>query len=709
MIKEFELEPVYDSEKYDIVTDLINPLLEKTKIYYRGVGYFSSGWLKVASKGLLTLAESGGKAYIIASPVLSEKDFKAISDGFKAKKDEILKFVLSKQVEDLENSLEKDTLNALAWLIADDILEFKIAIPRDKSSLGLYHDKVGLFIDEKNDYVVVHGSLNDSIQGTENGEAYSVFKSWEIAHKEFATNHKDRLLRLWNGENKQFYSFNIPKAIKDKLISFRENERPYRNKLNSSFSKRITAPFDLHNYQETAISKWEENTYCGLFEMATGTGKTFTAINCALRLYEKNGRILTIVSVPYVHLMEQWASNISEFNFKVLKIDTSKSDWNLRLKMSIQDFSVEAIDNLFVVAVHDTCSGEKFQNAIKSINPNRTLFIADEVHGLGSKEYRKALNPGFKYRLGLSATPRRWYDDEGTEFILNYFKNIVFNYSLEDAIKSNFLTKYEYKPILIELSETEQEEYNNLSLNILSLKTRLKNNRDKIQEIHSLLKTIEHLYRERVAIISNASGKTASLISIIKDLLDKFGKDKVRHILVYCPPGGHKNVLQKLSQLGLRCHEFVHTVSPKDRQSVLKQFESGAIQVLVAVKCLDEGVDVPATETAFITASSSNPKEFIQRRGRVLRKSEGKDISYIYDFIVVPNSSLGNDKDTSCRSIIQREFPRFAEFAALAENKYHARKIVWPILEKYEMLDYIDKLPWEIYHEINGKEGSSNG
>lgn len=700
-MKDLKLQLVYDSETSSIVNDLISPLLKETATYYRGVGYFSSGWLKVASNGLAALVKSGGKANIIASPHITENDLKAINDGLNAKNDEVLKFILSKQVDDLQESLETDSLNALSWMVADNIIEFKVAIPRNYNSVGMYHDKVGVFIDNLGDYVVVHGSLNDSVQGTENGEAYSVFKSWESSHREFAEMHKARLLKLWKGENKQFHACSMPDAIRDKLISFRNDERPYSlAKSKIVKEKNIEAPYSLYNYQESAIANWEENSCCGLFDMATGTGKTFTALNCALSLYLKLGKLLTIVSVPYTHLMEQWANNISEFNFKVLKVDTAKSDWHIRLKMVVQDFAINAFDNLFIVAVHDSCSGVKFQRVIDSINMEYALFIADEVHGLGAAQYRKALNDKFKYRLGLSATPKRWFDEVGTSFIFDYFSKVVFSYGLEEAINNNFLTKYDYIPTLVQLDDDEQEEYDNLSKAIQSIKNIAKGSRTENSSSGDVKHQLEYYYRERAKIILNAKNKINKLLSSLQQLISLGGLENIKHVLIYCPPGGHKDVLFKVAQLGLRCHEFVHTVSSKDRLDVLEKFGSGSIQVLIAVRCLDEGVDVPATKIAYILASSSNPKEFIQRRGRVLRKSPGKNKSIIHDYIVIPNNlntSSGTLKD---KSIIQREFPRFAEFANLASNKYDARKTVRALLEQCGMLEYIDKLPWEVYHEI---------
>ncbi|MBE0449116.1 MAG: DEAD/DEAH box helicase family protein, partial [Actinobacteria bacterium] len=411
MLKQLELKPVYESSDHDLIKDLIIPLLQNSKEYLRGVGFFTSGWLRVAAQGIVKLVENGGQARIVLSPNLQESDWEAFQLGERARIDEALKNILERDIGDLQSALEKNTLNCLAWMIADGVLEFRFAIPRVSWQGGDYHDKVGIFIDEEGSQVAIHGSFNDSIKGTLNGEAFSVFKSWEPGQFAYVERHHERLTRLWEGQNAQFGVFSIPEAVRERFIELRSTDnRPYSLPSTGYTYSGVgiadpQCPVKLHSYQEDAINKWIDADCRGIFEMATGTGKTYTSLAAAINRYEHLGRLALIVLVPYLHLLEQWEQNCREFGFTPILCSGEHTKWQLKVQSKIQDFNLKAFSNICILAVHQTAAMEKFRKAVKELLPETTMLIGDEAHGLGSSKLRDALLPQAGLRLGLSATP----------------------------------------------------------------------------------------------------------------------------------------------------------------------------------------------------------------------------------------------------------------------------------------------------------------
>lgn len=704
MLPDIDLKCVYDSENCSLVDDLMVPLLAQSNAYMRGVGFFTSGWLKLASAGILRLIENSGVAKIITSPILSKKDLDAFVAGEEARKSEILKEAIESSIDSLSVELESNVLNALSWLIADGLLEFRFAIPQEGSKGGDYHDKVGIFTDLDGNTVAIHGSLNDSLKGSLNGEAFSVFKSWVSGQCEYVQTHQKRLEQLWENKNKQFYSYDLPHASKLKLMQLRSDSRPYRLKHGEIalgagavdfLVEGIRLPIKLREYQGRAIRSWLKNGGQGILGMATGTGKTLTSLSSSVIEYLRAGKLALIVLVPYLHLLEQWAQDCRACGYSPILCSSEHGRWPMLVKSKIQDFNIGAIDNICILAVHDTASSEKFERATARLPVESSCLIADEVHNLGGSKLRGALLERYGKRLGLSATPRRWFDEEGTETIFKYFGGVCFEYSLEDAI-GRFLTPYRYFPQLVNLSCEELERYESLTETIAKL-SHLKTDGDG-----GPADRLKKCLLDRARLISGAENKLPVMIEIIRGLMAECKADgkELSHVLVYCAPGQHRDVLARLASLGLRCHEFVHNVKLAERHRLLGLFDDGKIQVLVAVKCLDEGVDVPSTKIAFFLASTSNPKEFVQRRGRVLRKAEGKKEAVLYDFFVVPDENLVPLKRDVDAGMLKREMPRFAEFSSVAENRYEARECFWGMLDSYDLLSLLDEKPWEVYQRM---------
>lgn len=451
---------------------------------------------------------------------------------------------------------------------------------------------------------------------------------------------------------------------------------------------------NLNDYQLEAIEKLKANNWRGILEMATGTGKTITSIAASMEYLKINERIFLIVVVPFNHLVEQWEENIISFGYKVpIKCYDSKSSWYHKLKRRIKDYNVRLTSCESLIVSYKTFSSPDFQELCSKIKDN-AFFIADECHYIGSSALKECMPEGFQVRVGLSATPDRWFDEEGTERLRNYFGDTIFEYDMKKALDNNFLCQYEYEPIRINLTAEEYEQYSYLTQRIINMLLA-----DKKIEEDSIL---QRMILKRAEILSKAENKLPVFMELLKEQMEK---EEIRHTLVYCSKGESQRVTKLISDFGIRAHEFVYKVSNSGRQKVLEAFAKGDIQILVAIKCLDEGVDVPGTRTAYFLSSTSNPREFVQRRGRILRKAPGKHMAKIIDFIVFPPlrtlSSGGIDSMDS--SIIEKEMPRFAEFYRYAFNSGYARGVIRKYLAPYNLEYLMDKLPWQVYKERKEK------
>lgn len=693
--KDLKIKLIYDTSTSNIVDELIVPLLSQSREYYRGVGYFSSAWLGLAFKGIQELILKNGRIRLLTSPQLSSEDWNAIRNGEKAKTDEVIYKSICKSINEFDAKSKSDILNLLAWLIADGFLEMKFVVCTNVR--GNYHDKIAVFKDGDGDQICLHGSLNDSLQATFNGECVSVFKGWIPGQAEYLDTHYENLCDLYNNKNSYFEVYNIPNVLKLELSKYKTNERPYE--VSPKIKRSIHLPHyisELHSYQMTAIESLIANNWRGIFEMATGTGKTITAIE-ATRLYiEENNRAYIIIVVPFSHLVSQWEGVLLDFGYQnVICCYKGLKHWISTARTATKNYNAKIKDVVCLVTTYKTASTDEFMTLAKSVSSGAVL-VADECHYIGSHRYSQIMLDNIDVRLGLSATPDRWFDIEGTSFLRQYFDKTVFEYDLRTAIDNHFLTEYKYTPVVVNLSDSELEEYEDLSRKV----SRLIAYSDEVEKGSAA----EIFLIKRAAILSRAESKKSKL----KDMLMDENKDgNINHTLLYCAKGESKAIVRLLADLNVRVHDFVYDVSAKKREELLKQFDRGDIEALVAIKCLDEGVDVPSTQTAYFLASSSNPREFVQRRGRILRKANDKNKAYLYDFVVMPDTSQGYVIEKMKRvykSIIAKELPRFAEFAQNALNKYEAHDVLRPYLRTLGYDYLLDLKPHEIYEELYQEE-----
>jgi superfamily II DNA or RNA helicase len=678
-----------DTSSHDIVRDFFMPMLQNAMRYDRGVGYFSSGWLQENAKGMVEFAGKGGRARWITSPNLSESDWESLRKGEQARRDEMLRETLGQNIDDLEQSLNQDTLSALAWMVADGILDFRLALPHEKLDRGEFHDKFGIFEDAEDNRVSFNGSYNDSKQGLRNFESISVFCSWDLTN-EFVRNHDEKFQRLWENEDPNVQTYGLPNAAREKILKLRSSSRPYERDGNRTSSyeypgenpsgtvedsdisdPRIPGHIELRDYQREAVENWFGDDCRGIFEMATGTGKTITALAGATRLWDREGEALIIVACPFTHLATQWEEEIEPFQFNSTLAFGTSSTWTDRLARKLHGLSSGYIDNLVVLTTHDTLKNPKFYELIEGAEYD-PLLIVDEVHDAGSPQRKKGLRPSYRYRLGLSATPERWFDEEGTKWLFDYFEDTVFEFSLAQAIP-RFLTPYEYIPSFVELQGDELTAYKEETRKI----ARKAHATDDLESDETL--QLYLILRKRI--IKNAQAKYDQLEGILDDL------DSHDHTLIYCSPQQIDEVQERLNRRGIIQSRFTGEETTEERKELLRSFDKGTHEMLVAMKCLDQGVDVPATRRAVLMASSGNPKQFIQRRGRVLRKAEGKEKAIIHDIIVVPSleGSLDDEARKLERKILLKELQRYYEFADTALNRQAALNKLGPVQRRYRI------------------------
>lgn len=676
-----------DTSTADIIQDFFIPTLTQATHYDRGVGFFSSGWLRMTAIGMVNFAAHGGRARWVTSPILSEADWEALQAGDAARYDPVLREALTRNIDDLARMLEEETLSALAWMVADEILTFKLALPYNKLEGGDFHDKFGVFTDAEGNQVSFNGSYNESIQGTRNYESIKIFCSWEQPFAPLVQSDIQRFERLWNDEDPNVRVFDLPEAARKQILQLRKGKRPYPEpewiKIRRLYEAgndyqpahpTIPEKITLRDYQVTAIDEWFAYDCRGLLEMATGTGKTITALAGSTRLFEREARLAVIIAVPYQHLVDQWHAEAKAFGYKPILAYQSKSRWLDKLNHEIIEFNGKYRDFISVITTHTTFISPEFQGSIaRLVGPS--LIIADEAHHLGAERSRQNYPQYIPFRLALSATPDRWFDDAGTAALRWYFGETVFAFPLEEAIGVS-LTDYYYYPHLVPLTDEELDRYEELSAKIAKLFGR----EDAESE-----EALKMLLIKRARLLNTAENK----LQVLSSLVDE--QDQIEHTLFYCAPQQIDEVLHLLGwEKGLLVHRFTAQEDASERQQLLSDFASGTLQALAAMKCLDEGVDVPTTQTAYFLASSSNPREFVQRRGRILRKAPNKEFSVIHDLVAVPPTaqSFKSASFQAERSIIRRELQRFKEFANPALNKHQALDVIWDIANHYGLMDF---------------------
>lgn len=690
----------YRNLKCDVINDFYIPILSNAVMYKRAVGFFNSAALYEMAIGLKNLVERQGKMELIVSPKLTEEDIQSISLGYKTR-EEVIEKALLRDFEEPKNKTEFRKLNLLANLIAEGVLDIKVAFKINANSAGIFHEKMGIVIDAEGNKVAFTGSMNETYSGLlQNYESIDVFCSWRDEDYDRVNIKENAFDNLWDNLDTAMEVIPFPKVAVERLNSYKvEKTEPLCVEIQNEDDSqdvffKIPDNVDLYDYQREAIESWKNNNYCGIFDMATGAGKTFTALGALSALSKNlNNHIAVVIVAPYQHLVEQWVEDIIQFNVKpIVAYSYPGQKWRKQFSDAVTAYNVGAIDNFCIIATNATFSLNDFQSILQKFKKN-FAFVVDEAHNFGAVKLSSLLPRKARYRLALSATIERFRDEEGTNKLRKYFGKTCISFSLKEAIQKGFLTSYYYHPIVVYLNADEYEQYQEITKTIIRNGGASQENIDKNPYIEMLL-------IKRARIISGCKEKVPKLVEVMKP----YRTDN--YILVYCGATKYDNDSSDLKdddevrqieevnkrlyyELGMKVHKFTSEESKEERDEIKRMFASGTeLQVITAIKCLDEGVNIPSIKKAFILASSTNPKEYIQRRGRVLRRAKGKEYAEIFDFITLPRPleevQFCSEEELSCDlSLVRKEFLRMIDFAETARNPFEIDKLKEDIQNAY--------------------------
>lgn len=695
------------------------------------LGYFSSSAINLLSLGFAQFLYNGGTVRMVTNHILSPNDKRAVAEGLEAQASHY-EFSIA-DYERIKMTLDeygRHFFRCLAWLFASKKIEILIVRPR--GARGIAHYKSGIFYDKVGKAVKFKSSCNFTAYGLmENLEELALKRSWSSKVEEAAVEeYQQYFSSIWNKKAsfveylstndvehaimKDFGDRSIEELMVDEQKLLRKKHqilgnyqvRMIINRLEQEMEQRVASyvkePFFPYEkpraYQDEAFMNWKDKGYKGIFAMATGTGKTLTALNCVLREFKKRGNYRGIVIVPTIELVNQWVEEIEGFNFRnIIRVSSQNKNWREDIQMVTVLPSTEENYSFFVVTTYRSFAHRRFQKLLHKF-PKDTILIADEAHNLGSNSILPLLEDfPLAKRIGLSATPERVYDEEGTKAVDVFFEDhppYTFEYSMAKALEAGFLSKYLYYPILVELTAEELEKYTEISASLAKFFG---------SDSEESIAAMERLLLLRKQIIHKASNKLSAFDDLIKSLKEK---NKLNHTLVYAPEGYFDDLFEDSESLGPLdkeehriCELYANRIrrlSPdtkislfhadtKDRAFILDQFAQSDLDVLVSMKCLDEGVDVPRTEQAIFCASTGNPRQFVQRRGRILRKSPEKHLATIYDMVVVPSKSHRVGNYNTEKRLIENELKRVYEFAGLALNQMEALERVQPVLNLYDI------------------------
>ena len=657
----------YDSDIAYLLDDFYVPVLDRAIKYDRSTGYFSSAIFQIVETALTGFAERGGKMRLICSPSLNHNDYDAIVNGYLER---TISEKLNEDLEEWDESVRSRAPSSIVrGLLRRGSLEMRIAVPDSRD--GIYHPKFGIFTSDYGEKIAFTGSLNETARGWStygNGEVFETFSSWDERVSERVATYESTFGRHWNNVTRSFRVLKpdrLPEVFEPRPTDLAESEALAVFKNGRKFRKQSPAgnrptPRDLQEHQILAIENWEKSHHRGIIDFVTGGGKTVTALAIARTWLRDGGFVLILV--PSEILVDQWAEEIRrevgrDAGFLVqIGAGVGREQWAPLLRSALED--VERGVSRIAIGTYASAQTETFFTQMDAIKP-RTLIIADECHAIGSAMSRQIMSRiRADGRLGLSATPERFGDPEGTELIFDYFgEKIEPHFGIRDAIIAQRLVPYSYSIKTIALTAEEGENFERWTLRLSQLYARL-------QEGEQVFDQINHAARTRANIIKNADGKIPLAIQILEENISRR-----THWLIYCNSIAQiKEIRSQLNSIGIRSMEYHSGLDRKTRTETLNVFEREG-GVLTAVHCLDQGVDIPKIDAAIVVASSANPREYIQRRGRILRWTEGKYMADLYDIV-----TLDSNGDVALSSDVVRS-EEIAEYAlnrpeALAKVAY---------------------------------------
>lgn len=672
----------YRSGADDLIRELFEPALRHAIQYRRASGFFSSSVFSALAAGAADFFSRGGTMLLVTSPRLSAVDIAAI-EAIYLRREKGKATPLVDTFADLRaGKISSSTL--LGSLLRCNAITMYIARPLTAASHAIYHEKFAIFSDGAAKLAIT-GSGNESrLALVSSFERFELFRSW-CSGGEAATVRRmeTQFEALISNSTPGLEVLPLLEAYRRGWLEKRMTAEPEDDPATLEMVQPIQSevlvqfPFPLFQHQERALKRWAASEGKGLLAMATGSGKTVTALSIASRLFDAlGGRNLAVVIVaPFIHLVDQWIEVARQVGLAPIRCAETTRIWQDELATAVFALNAGKRTVLSVAVTSATLQSPTFQDLVRRIR-TPMLLIGDEAHNYGTKKISAALPANAAYRVGLSATPEKWMDPEGSKRIRDYFGPIVDEYSMADALRDEILTPYVYHPLLVELDDDEADKYEEISAKLAKFGIS--------DEAGDLSDGAKALLMKRARVLAAARQKLPLLESHLRR------RTNDTHMLIYCgdgrlegdaddmPPKQIDEVVAMVERMGMTCARYTAETPPDHRRAILRAFDEGHIQALIAIRCLDEGVDVPSTRTAFILSSSTNPRQFIQRRGRVLRRSPatGKTKAEIFDFFVIPTilEQSGEEVSRAMQAMLKRQLDRVIEFSSLALNGAAARR-----------------------------------
>lgn len=725
----------YRPGEFNSPEKFFNDCLENSKEFDLQLGYFSSATISVLADGFATFISNGGKMRLVINHIVSEEDKDAISKGVHGGIIDCFDLTNFESLRQTFDEYQQQFFECLAFLIYNKRIDIRIIKPRNKK--GISHIKSGQFRDGDS-ITSFTGSANFTISGLFNNlEEIKIDRSDSIDMmvQKRIMSQRDEFDTIMNGKKKNVEYLSPEKLISaittnygdkdiEELLDVEaklrkiKHERAVRERQQGKnvvcevhdIAPSFPYPQGPREYQKIAFENWKNNKQKGLFAMATGTGKTITSLNCLFEIYQRKGYYKAIIFVPTITLVNQWEQECRKFRFSnITKVYSKNLTWRDEVERILFNEKYktdkEPEVSYIIISTYASYAREKVFNVLNGFDKKRLLLIADECHNMGSGSLVKRLKDiPYLRRIGLSATPERQFDDEGNEKLRKFFgseESYTYEYSMEEAINKGVLCKYMYYPHLVQLTQEEMDAYVELTDRIAKYFNFDKGRFDDIDD------KLKMLLLARKRIVHKAERK----LDVFKNIIEKRYQTKgnLKYTLVYVPEGnmpdyiGNNDDFDRSEDIGddndaeRLINQYTRVVTEvddhvtvrkfvsgqKDREEILSDFADGKLQVLTSMKCLDEGVDVPRSELAIFCSSTGNPRQFIQRRGRVLRTHPDKKMAELHDLVVVPELNPNSTSFRMEQSLLRGELMRVNNFALLSENPSFSEMELRDVMNHY--------------------------
>lgn len=683
------LKGIYRTATDSLLRDFYLPSLSRAVRYDRAVGFFSSSMLAEAALGLSGLIRNGGRMRLLIGHPLSDEDWLAVKHG------ESLRAIEAQLARELAAMLERAggdrtvySFELLSWMVATGSIDIRYAFRKG----GMYHEKIGVMTDASGDRLVFHGSANESANALlpyRNFESLAVYPSWKKeVFSEYGAPFADGFEGLWDNRTPDVYSVAVPSDFYEQLLKVRKGRNlppdlDYEEAVASDFldgadtreTPRLPrsffgATYKLKKHQEDALASWMANAYSGIFALSTGSGKTVTVLHAASRFSEQGYPFALVVAVPYQILGEQWSDVMEHFGIRPIKAFYSREWWKSRLEERVSALIAGGLRFLAVVVVNDTLASEDFQRILAAVPRDKLFFVGDECHHHSSSVWLSRAPVGARFRIGLSATPWNPGREDHRRVLEEIYGPVVATYSLGDALADGVLCQYAYEWVPCQFESDEAEEYERLSLKMAALYAQ-----DPTGTNPSVQTQIQATAARRARLVGALRDKLRQLQRLVRQ------QGPTSHTLFYCGEGSHPldddtgpveravdATIQMLASMGWKVGRITAAEAVSERKRILESFDDGVIDAVAAIRVLDEGFDIPSCRKAYVLASSTSYRQYVQRRGRVLRRSPGKESAVVYDFSPIASKDLLDKNKTVWRRQTEMELARIRDFVALARN-----------------------------------------